>query len=331
VLSAWVVALAALAVVLLQRLEGIWPGFAVIVVQGAALVAAGVAADGVIERLTGRSFGWRQPFAAVITVAAALAPVAALGWWMISDETLLERGEATAIPAFMVDAQQEPAQPRTLVLGMNGGTTVDYHLSRGPGVFLGQDAVAVDDARLSDLVGSLVTDPAPDTAERLADFGVAYVVLADLDEDVLAVIDGIAGLERASAGETDAAAWRLDLPAGGVRMVTGSDVASARVLPSSGGEVDTDIDDGDSDRQVLMAERTDDGWEAALDGDDLERVDTGATQAFTLTAEAGRLQVEHSNGRGWWLALQAAVLLLAVVLAAPGRRTQVPEEPEAVR
>ena len=77
---------------------------------------------------------------------------------------------------------------------------------------------------------------------------------------------------RASAGETDAAAWRIETPTGGARLVTGSDLAAAEVLPSDAGQVDVDIGNNAGERQVLLAEQPAAGWDASLDDSRLDRM-----------------------------------------------------------
>lgn len=58
-----------------------WAGPATLVYGAALITAALLGADGARIRVAALSFGWRQPVAALIAVAAAAAPVlAALGW-----------------------------------------------------------------------------------------------------------------------------------------------------------------------------------------------------------------------------------------------------------
>ncbi|MGH3385422.1 MAG: glycosyltransferase family 2 protein [Nocardioidaceae bacterium] len=318
VLAAWGVGLAALVVVMLQRSEGIWPGLTVVVLHGAAITATAIGADGVLGRLGDASFGWRQPLAVLVAVAATLTPVLGLGWWVAADDGLVQRREPVDIPAFMADGQLDAGQPRTLVLGTGRGVGFGYHLSRGPGMFIGQDAVVEPDTGLSTLVGRLVTDPSARDVADLADAGVTYIVLREADDDVASAIDAAPGIERASAGESGAAAWRVGLPAGGARLVSGR-LTDAKVLPSSAGGVDTDIDGG-KDRRVLLAERSGPGWRATLGGAELEAGASGEwTQSFAVSDGGGRLEVTHGNGRGWWLTGQILLVVLAVVFAAPSQ------------
>ena len=120
--AAWVVGLAGLVVATVQSgavaelpqfYDGFvaWPGFAVVVVQGAALVAAAAAADGAIAALAGGGFGWRQPTAALVALAAGAAPFLVLTWCVVEgyDGPLL-RGSSVALPAYLVEAQVSPTR-----------------------------------------------------------------------------------------------------------------------------------------------------------------------------------------------------------------------------
>jgi GT2 family glycosyltransferase len=333
VLRAWAVGLAALALAVLQQRSGAWPGFALELMLGAAVVAAAAVADGVLHRLGGASFSWRQPLFGVVAVVTMLTPVLAAGWWLLAaGPGLLHRERPLPLPAFMADAQRSATAPRTLVLS-GAGNDLSVHLSRGPGLYLGQDAVAPPHPPgLAALTARLVTEPSPEDVSSLATYGVGSVLLTAGDGAQISALDGAPGLVRSSAGAmSGAAAWRLDGDAGPVRLEdhgTGpAGVIDARVLPSEAGSVHTRVDRAGSapgPRTLTLGERADSGWEATLDGDSLHPRTLGGadgwTQAFTLPAGGGDLVVEHQGARPWWLGEQAVVLVLALVMVAPGRR-----------
>jgi hypothetical protein len=326
VLRAWAVGLAGLAVAALQQRAGGWPGYALLVVQGSAVVAAAAAADGWSQRLGGASFGWRQPVVAVVALATALTPLLAAGWWLTDDGSLLRRDQALAVPAFMADAQRTPTAPRTLLVS-GDGPGLAVHLARGPGLYVGQDAVAPRRPRgLTALAARLVTEPAPQDVAALATYGVGYVLLRDAGDDTVAALDGAPGLVRSSAGELPGTAWRLDARPGPVRLAAGSGAGPvpelrARVLPGDAGAVRHRIGAHGATRTLTLGEQVDDGWRARLSGRDLApRTVHGWAQGFRVPAGGGELVVEHESSRGWWLAGQLVVLLLALVLVAPGRR-----------
>ena len=78
---------------------------------------------------------------------------------------------------------------------------------------------------------------------------------------------------------------------------------------------------GTGPRVLVLAETADGDWRATLDGRSLRAVDAGWQQAFEIGPEGGHLVVTHDPPtRTPWLALQAAVLLVTVLLALPVRR-----------
>jgi GT2 family glycosyltransferase len=325
VLPAWFVGVVGLGFVVLQVYDRAWPGFAVLLVQAAAVVAAAAVADGAWSRLAGASFGWQQPLVAVVAIAALVAPLLGVGWWLFGQgQPLLRRDSPVPVPAFMADSQQTPQAPRTLLLTAEPGG-LSASLSRGPGLFIGQDAVVGEQPeQLNEIAARLVTEPTAADVAALAETGVGYVLLSGSSEaaaSATAAVDGAPGLVRSSSGSLPGTAWELDAPAGPVRVAAESAApAAAEVLDSQAGAVDTTVPSLSNGR-LSLGEQAGDGWQATLDGEDLEpTVVDGWGQGFALPARSGHLVVEHESGRIWWLAFQGAVLLVALVLVLPGRR-----------
>ncbi len=279
--------------------------------------------------LGGASFSWRQPLVAVVAVATVLTPVLAAGWWLLAaGPGLLHRDRPLPLPSFIADAQRGAAAPRTLVLS-GEGNGLSVHLSRGPGMYVGQDAVAPPPARdLTRLAARLVSEPSPQDVSALATYGVGYVLLIAGDGDQISAVDGAPGLVRSSAGAlSGTTAWRLDADPGPVRLAErrgAAGVLDAQVLPSHSGAVHTDVDRAGPSagpRVLTLGEQADSGWQASLDGESLQpRTADGWAQAFAVPAGGGHLVVEHHGTRPWWLGEQAVVLALALVVVAPGRR-----------
>jgi GT2 family glycosyltransferase len=97
--------------------------------------------------------------------------------------------------------------------------------------------------------------------------------------------------------------------------------ADAVAVPAAGRSVDATIAPGSADRVLVLAERSGSAWRATLDGHALRAVDDGWRQAFAVGADGGHLQVSYrSPSRSPWLAAQAAVGLVTVLLALPLRR-----------
>ncbi|HEU4675882.1 MAG TPA: glycosyltransferase [Motilibacteraceae bacterium] len=335
-----------------------WPGVPTALVALGAVAAAVVGAEDLRRRLSGVSFGWRQPLAALLVVTAGAAPLLAGGWWLVGGATgPLHRGDAQPLPAFVAADAATDEAPRALVL-RGRGDTLTYALLGATGPRLGDAELAPTAAQSAPLAatvsalatgsegplattgagraagtGSTGTAETPGLAQRLATFAVRYVVLAPPVDPALAeVLDGVPGLTRLSA-QGGTTLWRVDQPAGRLRVVDGD---SATLLPAAdvagalaGGRVPA----GGAGRLAVLADRADDGWRATLDGEPLEPVLVdGWAQGFALPATGGVLAVRHDPaGRPWWLVAQGALALLALVLALPtGRRSDDEAGPEGV-
>ncbi|HSE09402.1 MAG TPA: glycosyltransferase family 2 protein [Nocardioidaceae bacterium] len=214
VLRAWAVALLALAAAVALDAHGEWAGFPILLAQGAAVTAVTVAGTGVMEVLSGRSFGWRQPVGLLVVAAALLAPVAGAVWWAIAGvDGPLDRAPAHRIPAYMTEAVlRDPSQGILVVRAQDGG--LGYTLMRSNGTRLGEDSVVEESQtqdRLTELVGELATAPTADHVTELSEYAVEFVYVPPPgDPDLAGNLDSVSGLTSASAVRPAARAWQLE-------------------------------------------------------------------------------------------------------------------------
>jgi len=309
-----------------QEAVSVWAGPATLLAGIALLSAAAIGADGARARVAGINFGWRQPVAAILVLAAAVAPFAAAGWWVLRGaDGPLERSSGQLVPAFISQQADSVDEIRTLVLktGDNGGL-VSYYLVRGGGPTIGSaesmDATAPS-ANLRTLVGNLVAGAGGDPADQLSDYAVQYVqVLAPVSSQVSGALDATPGLTRVNQ-QQGASIWRLtDNVHRAVIQTSGSaDVA----VPAGAVDVDATIPSGSSGRVLRLADSADPGWHATLDGTTLTPTTVdGWAQGFQLPANGGRLAVSYAESplHKGWIAGQCFLALVLLVLALPGRR-----------
>ena len=363
-LGAWVVALLALLVGTVQAVVTVtppdaqsplrtWPGPATLVLGLALVTAAAASADGLRARVRGASFGWRQPTAAVVILAAVFAPVLSAVWWVPGAGDPLRRGDTTTVPAFVAADSVGQDRPRTLVLRREAGGRIVYALVDGPGPRLGDADVPPPAAAwdlLDPVVAALASGLAGGEVEQLAGYAVRFVQLADPSlEGLVRTLDSEPGLRRLSSAGGEAL-WRVAGVTSRVRQVGPGGAATAvPATPEDVGDplVDTDLDAGPAGRSLVLAESADPGWRARADGVDLAPApapDSAAwAQAFALPAEPVALVAGYdATTRSRWLWLQLAVVVVVVVLALPARREEDPDpdvdesgqpeaaEPEAV-
>jgi GT2 family glycosyltransferase len=224
VVPAWVVSAAAAVVLalvsrVLVHLPGVdggfraWAGFPLLVVHAGLVTAAVIAGDGLLSRISGASFSWRQPVAFVGFAAATVAVLGGTFWWVAGVDGPVHRGPVRGVPGYMSDLSA--TDPANGVLVLRGGRAkgVTYHVLRDGPLRLGDDAVRAltpPDARLTALVARLLTDPQPADARALSSYGVAYVFAPKpARPSVTGSFDAASGFSRASAPSPHAAAWRL--------------------------------------------------------------------------------------------------------------------------
>ncbi|OAH15568.1 glycosyltransferase family 2 protein [Streptomyces jeddahensis] len=335
VYTAWAVALVALVFAALSN-GSTWAGPATLVYGIALLGAAVLGADGARARVAEQSFGWRQPVAALIALAAVAGPlIAAVGWMIRGADGPLERRDPAQVPAFVAEEADTRDQPRTLVLDSDSDAEVAYTLVRGSGARLGDaelTGAGGSNKRLDKVVANLVAGSGADQADQLGGFAVRYVLVrGGAPREMSRVLDATPGLSRLSQ-QDGSALWRVD-----------RQVSRAAIVPKSGDpqpvasgpvELHTTIPAGKAGRVLRLADSADEGWTATLDGRPLTATTVdGWAQGFELPASGGRLDVTHDAPvtHTAWLWAQGALAVVLVVLALPGRRRDIdddlPEEP----
>ena len=302
-----------------------WPGPATVLVGAGLLLAAAVGADGALRQLSGASFSWRQPAAAVTLALVVLGPVlAGLGWVLGGVPGPITRGDPAVVPAYVADDSRGPQRPRTLLLALGRDGSVQYTLVTGDGPRLGDaetgPAGSAYDS-LDGVVGDLVAGRGGTEVTVLGTYAVRYVVLSPpADPRLVRVLDTEPGLRRISGGEGETL-WRLDAPSSRVR-IEGPETAVTPVpvvVDSPVTEVDTDVAAATGQRRLVIAESDDAGWRAALDGTPLTPGEGSWAATFALPQDAGRLTASFDDGpRSRWLWWQLLVLVVVVVLALPG-------------
>ncbi|MGC5364639.1 glycosyltransferase [Streptomyces sp. DT24] len=337
---AWATALVGLFFAGLTNGSG-WAGPATLV-HGAALIAAALlGADGARVRVAELSFGWRQPVAVLIALAAALAPVvAAVGWMVGGAAGPLERRDPVQVPAFVAEESGTRDQPRTLVLGGSSSASVTYSLVRGSGVRLGDaELMAAGDgnAHLDKVVANLVAGSGADQTSQLSGFAIRYVLVRDgAPRRMSRVLDTTPGLSRLSQLD-GSALWRVDRQIARAMIIPAGKSGEELPVGSLPVEAHSKIPEGGSGRVLRIADAAAPGWHATLDGKALKKktVD-GWAQGFELPGEGGKLDLTYETplAHTAWIWIQVAVTAFLLVLALPGRRREIdddlPEETVAV-
>jgi len=225
------------------------------------------------------------------------------------------------------------------------------------GLFDPQTAPADDaDNVLRTVAAQLTSGAEADPRPALDALGAGFIVLTDpagTETTLAAGIDAAPGM--ASVGHSSAGwLWRV-LPADtepqdddatqtGIEVLTqqgptkprGTATARARIVEDGAtvaiaasepdGSIDVQLNEADTPRQLVLAERANPGFHAYLDGKELDATVTDQewVQAFELPETGGKLTVEYAPAAGswlWWIPGVLAIITLLLGIPAPARRT----------
>ncbi|AIY03564.1 glycosyl transferase family protein [Arthrobacter sp. PAMC 25486] len=294
----------------------------------------------------------------VLMVAAPIASLGLWSAQQFSGQTatqtltgafLPQAAVAGAIPATAADRGTGPEASRTIVMTVLSDGSVHASLMQGSGTTLDAMSAIATAARISGLPGAEQLVPADTATEVLTDsvatilsksgidprpglveLGVGFVVLrpGDTAAELLASeLEAVPGLD--TVGPTESGwLWRVkpdyadENSSDVVNRVRLLDAAGAVVapVPSDGQSVAADIAAGEGPRKVVLAERSDAGWQAWFDGQPLKASNAGWAQAFELPAAAGKLEIRYVHPMNLVLGLVQLVLFgLTLLLALPVR------------
>jgi len=189
-------------------------GFALVALQGAAVVAVVLGAQGALSAgLT----SWQKPVGVVLGVLAVVPILGGLGWYVVSGTGALDDGIDDDVPAYMLDATTNEPTEGVLVLRGTVDEGLRYSVLREDGHTLGEDevdATTPEDTDFSAAVRTLASAPDPAAVEKVAAGGVTYVVMPEpADPSVAEGIDASGGVTQASTADRQTRAWQLDAPA----------------------------------------------------------------------------------------------------------------------
>ncbi|AZM89428.1 glycosyltransferase family 2 protein [Streptomyces sp. W1SF4] len=331
--TAWTAALAGLFLAVLLDRTG-WAGPGTLLYGLGLLAAAALGADGAKYRVAARSFGWRQPLAALTALAAAAGPLLlAAAWVAAGADGPLKRRDPVQVPAVVAEHSGDTNRTRTLVLGGDSPATVSYALVRGSGARLGDGellAAAGPEPRLAKAVSSLVSGSGANQSEQLSAFAVRYVMIpAGGSAPMRRILDGTPGLKQRHQND-GTALWEVERLTSRVAIVPARQGQTATLTVEAGPvEVHADLPAGPEGRTLRIADRADAGWRATLDGEPLTpRTVDGWAQGFALPTDAGHLDLVHQDSfpRTAWHWAQGTLALLLLVMALPGRRARLDDD-----
>ncbi|MCF2705920.1 glycosyltransferase [Arcanobacterium haemolyticum] len=292
------------------------------------LICAG---DGLAARLSRHSFGLVHVTSGLGALLVVFSLVATTLPWIgtMLSERPLSAASQSRVPAVAALDQESDARVRVLALAPTDDGIV-AQIWRGDGPELHEQSMLsqfVSD-RADDDLRALVADLTigEQAREALAAHAVAYVLVPPADSTIsqqarLSLVSELrahSDLEFVSDTETGAF-WRVQgAPIGRATLdetVLNSSLLNARIsLPAT-----------DRGGQLALAERSDPGWRATLNGQELEATANGWSTSWEVPAGGGNLVVSREPSEKWSGFVAGFVSAIAIVMSLPLRRKQVRE------
>lgn len=291
------------------------------------IIASGAVTDGLGEALSRRSFGWRHIVTIVLLLGLVLTPaISAASWLWRSGDSTVVRSDKALIPAFVLARNSAESVSRVLVLRRDDAGTIRYSIFDGRDAQLGDADVQRDvaNAEITAIVGSMLSGRDRTDAQRLAQFGIMYVVAEDGDAVVAEALDGAVGLRRISGGTRGSTStWEIQalneraaltwLEDGGVTI----EPIEYTIAPTL--RVSLEVTPVEQLRIVSIAE-ADGAWRATLNGEPLETATNYQRpwrQAWRIPPQSeGVVEIGYQTGQRIGGLLFAIIVFIGTVIVA---------------
>jgi hypothetical protein len=296
----------------------VWSGPVIVLVTLAAIAAGTVLLDRLRETLVLSHIHYRHILSALLLFTTFAYSVAAIGWSVTKGaDSLVQANRETVMPAFLSIERDT----KILVLrevGSENQKKIQYHLSRGKDISLGEPDVApAQSSAIAEAARGLIDGSGVTSSSTLSDFGVKYLfVKAPFKKEIIRSIDGLGGFTRTSATSLGVV-WKVSAPASrlmfvgtdGVRKeLQAGEVGARTYVPSAG--------------TLILTETYNRSWQVLENGYRLERSKNEQGLPTFKVTEAGEISLIHDGTtRRAWLSLQLILFVVVLVMALPaGRR-----------
>ena len=304
----------------------VWTGSFLVVTTLAAAAAGVVILDRLRSVLISSNIHYRHILAALLLVVTAAYSILSISWSIgAGADSPVQSNLKTVMPAFLT----AEADTKTLVLrevGAEGTKTIQYYISRGGDISLGEPDVAPGQIREIEIAAQeLIDGSGISSSQTFAAYGIKYVFVKNpFNRTIIRTIDGLGGFARTSATSAGVV-WRVSGVTGrliftakdGTRsLLEAGEVGARTTVPGPG--------------SITLTESYDRSWQILENGYRLDRqVNEHGLPQFEVT-EAGEISLIHDGTiRRGWLSLQVIFWVLVVILALPaGRRKREISEKE---
>ncbi len=283
----------------------------------ASVLAGVIILDGLRERLAMTHFHYRHVMAGLVVASTLLYSVIASGWIFTTGANSPVRADKESVlPAFLAVTPGV----KTLVIRSASNSSsqgLSFYIARGVDALLGDpDTAPAAPAQVDVAVREIVDGSGLMSSKVLSGFGIKYMFMkAPVDKQFARTVDGLGGFVRNSATAAGIV-WRVGTTserlvftstAGNSVAILADPVGTRTFSPGIG--------------TLSLAENFDSSWIIIQDGKKLLRTKSEYGLPQFSTNQVGEFSLLHDGtARRGWLALQALVLLMAVIMGTPARR-----------
>lgn len=284
-----------------------------------------------LPRIRSAAFNFRHITTFVLAGFVSLSLLISMVWWIGPGANGPLRAEsAFSVPEFITANASTEERYKSLVLSQRDGRLY-FYIVRDRELELGDSDLIYGSSRtIDDAIAGLVTGVGIDTSIILGQNGIRYLFLAaPYNRGLARTIDGIGGFTRASS--TDAGiVWKVVAARSRVTLTPFEERAGRDPIEVSISSNEVSAE-GTLTRAgvITIAERFDGRWRLLVSGRSAslsESVD-GLPQ-FEVIEPGDFLLFHDGTARRGWLSLQFIMILMTIILFAPGRRrrSEVPIE-----
>ncbi|CAB4678675.1 unannotated protein [freshwater metagenome] len=306
--------------------SSVWVGSFLVGATICAATTGVVILDRLRTVLISSNINFRHIFAALLLLSTAVYSILTLSWSISAGANSPVRSNSpTVMPAFL-SAENETKILVLRAVGSEGSKSVQYYISRGADIELGEPDVAPRQIpALVDAAQSLLDGTGITSSKVLAQYGIKYVfVKTPFDQNVIQTIDGLGGFARASATSAGVV-WKVSgvigrlvftAPDGSQQILDAGDVGARTTVPSQG--------------TVTVTEAYDRSWQILQNGYRLIRSENELGLPVFSATEAGEISLIHDGTiRRAWLSFAVIIWVVVIILALPaGRRKREISEKE---
>jgi len=303
----------------------VWTGPVLSIVTLAAVAAGTVLLNSLRQTLILSHIHYRHFLSATLLLITATYAALSIGYSVSTGaDSAVLANRATVMPAFL----SVETDTKILVLrevGTQGDKKIQYYISRGRDISLGEPDVAPQqNPNIALAARSLIDGTGITSSKTLSDYGIKYVYVKNpFKKEIIRSIDGLGGFTRTSATSLGVV-WKVSQTTG--RLLFVSESGDRSVLEAGEFGARTFVPGPGT---LILTETANRSWQVLQNGYRLDRTNNELGLPTFKVTESGEISLLHDGTvRRGWLSLQFIFLAVVLVMALPAgrRKSEISEE-----